>query len=179
MNDTTVNSENVTRKIIIGILCVTILIFLDQITKFWAVHTLKNAAPIIIWNGVFELNYLENHGAAFGILQGQKWPLVIFTVVVLAAIVYIYLKRIPDQKRFRWLNVILILFSAGAIGNFIDRIAQDYVVDFFYFVLIDFPIFNIADIYVVIAACLLLVLGLFYYKEDDFEQIIPSHKRNS
>ena len=64
---------------------------------------------------------------------------------------------------------ILLFFMAGAIGNFIDRIINQYVVDFFYFKLINFPIFNVADIYVTIAAVFMLFFGLFYYKEEDFE----------
>jgi signal peptidase II len=69
------------------------------------------------------------------------------------------------------MDVILIAFLAGAIGNCIDRVARGYVVDFFYFCLIDFPIFNVADIYVTLSAFFMLVLGLFYYKEDDFELV--------
>ena len=61
----------------------------------------------------------------------------------------------------------------GAIGNLIDRICQNYVVDFFYFKLIDFPIFNVADIYVTVAAIMFIVLCLFYYKEEDFELLFP------
>ena len=67
------------------------------------------------------------------------------------------------------MNWILLFFMAGAIGNFIDRIINQYVVDFFYFKLINFPIFNVADIYVTVAAVFMLFLGLFYYKEEDFE----------
>ena len=67
------------------------------------------------------------------------------------------------------MNWSLLFFMAGAIGNFIDRITNQYVVDFFYFKLINFPIFNVADIYVTIAAVFMLFLGLFYYKEEDFE----------
>ena len=77
-------------------------------------------------------------------------------------------------KKFFFLDLISILFFAGAIGNFIDRIAQDYVIDFFYFCLIDFPIFNVADIYVTVAAFLLIVLGFFYYKDEDWEKIFPA-----
>ena len=66
----------------------------------------------------------------------------------------------------------MILLTAGAFGNLFDRIKQDYVVDFFYFELIDFPIFNMADIYVTCGMALLIVLGFFYYKEEDFEVLL-------
>ena len=72
------------------------------------------------------------------------------------------------------MRILIVLIGAGAVGNFIDRIRQGYVVDFFYFSLINFPIFNVADIYVTAAAFLLIFLCLFYYKEEDFEQIFPS-----
>lgn len=164
------------KKSIIGFICSFLLIFADQISKLAAVKHLKDQEPFVIWDGVFELRYLENRGAAFGIMQNQRIFFLLITTVVLIVIVYFYLKRIPGERRFLWVNIVAVLFFAGAIGNFIDRFVQDYVVDFFYFVLIDFPIFNVADIYVTVAAILLILLCLFYYKEEDFERIFPSKK---
>lgn len=154
-----------------------VLIVIDQMTKLMAIHGLMNQQPFVILDGIFELHYLENRGAAFGILQGKKAFFIIFTILVLAFIAYIYLKRIPDEKKFRLLDGICILFFAGALGNFIDRVFRNYVVDFFYFKLIDFPIFNVADIYVTMAAFAMIILGLFYYKEDDYNNIFPAKKK--
>lgn len=154
-----------------------VLIVIDQMTKLMAIHGLMNQQPFVILDGIFELHYLENRGAAFGILQGKKAFFIIFTILVLAFIAYIYLKRIPDEKKFRLLDGICILFFAGALGNFIDRVFRNYVVDFFYFKLIDFPIFNVADIYVTVAAFAMIILGLFYYKEDDYNNIFPAKKK--
>lgn len=154
-----------------------VLIVIDQMTKLMAIHELMNQQPFVILDGIFELHYLENRGAAFGILQGKKVFFIIFTILVLAFIAYIYLKRIPDEKKFRLLDGICILFFAGALGNFIDRVFRNYVVDFFYFKLIDFPIFNVADIYVTVAAFAMIILGLFYYKEDDYNNIFPAKKK--
>ena len=92
------------------------------------------------------------------------------------AIIWVYLKRIPAEKKFRFLDIVCVLLFAGAIGNLIDRIRLNYVVDFLYFVLIDFPIFNVADIYVTVAAFGMIFLGLFYYKNEDYELIFPSKK---
>lgn len=167
-------ANNIFKKGLIGVVLSALLIGFDQLTKYWAVSGLKDKDAFVLWNGVFELRYLENRGAAFGILQGQKWPLVIFTIVILAILIYVFLNKIPMGKKFFFLDLISILFFAGAIGNFIDRIAQDYVIDFFYFCLIDFPIFNVADIYVTVAAFLLIVLGFFYYKDEDWEKIFPA-----
>lgn len=167
------------RKGLLGFVIAAVLILLDQITKLWAVNCLKGQKPIVVWEGVFELRYLENRGAAFGILQNRRMLFLVLTIVVLLGIGYIYLKKIPNERRFFWMNLISVLFFAGAIGNFIDRLLQNYVVDFFYFCLIDFPIFNVADIYVTVAAFLLIFLGIFYYKEEDFERLFPSRKKES
>ena len=85
-------------------------------------------------------------------------------------IVFLYL-RIPKTKKYFWFRAIAILFCAGALGNFIDRVRQGYVVDFFYFSLINFPIFNVADIYIVVGTILLILLIFFYYKEEDLNVI--------
>ena len=73
----------------------------------------------------------------------------------------------PNDKKFTIINVVLTLIIAGGIGNMIDRIRLNYVVDFIYFCLIDFPIFNVADMYVSIGTAVLVILLLFYYKEKD------------
>lgn len=168
---------NTLKKAVIGMILSVVLIVIDQMTKLMAIHGLMNQQPFVILDGIFELRYLENRGAAFGILQGKKAFFIIFTILVLAFIAYIYLKRIPDEKKFRLLDGICILFFAGALGNFIDRVFRNYVVDFFYFKLIDFPIFNVADIYVTVAAFAMIILGLFYYKEDDYNKIFPAKKK--
>ena len=168
---------NTLKKAVIGMILSVVLIVIDQMTKLMAIHGLMNQQPFVILDGIFELHYLENRGASFGILQGKKAFFIIFTILVLAFIAYIYLKRIPDEKKFRLLDGICILFFAGALGNFIDRVFRNYVVDFFYFKLIDFPIFNVADIYVTVAAFAMIILGLFYYKEDDYNKIFPAKKK--
>ena len=156
---------NTLKKALTGIILSVILIVIDQVTKLMAIHGLMNQQPFVIWDGVFELHYLENRGAAFGILQGKKIFFVVFTLIVLCLIAYLYLKRIPDEKKFRPMDGICILFFAGALGNFIDRVFRNYVVDFFYFKLIDFPVFNVADIYVTVAAFAMIILGLSIIKK--------------
>lgn len=164
-------SEKKKKHLWIGCIFVILLIALDQLTKYLAVVHLKNASAVSIISEVFELFYLENHGAAFGILQGQKTFFVIITMITLAILIYLYI-RIPQEKHYSYMRFVLILLIAGAIGNFIDRCIHDYVIDFFYFKLIDFPVFNVADIYVTAAAVLLVILFCFYYKEDDIDMLI-------
>ena len=145
-----------------GIIFFVLLVMIDQLTKKWAVLFLKGQDPVILIKNVFQLYYLENHGAAFGILEGKSAVFICITLIVLALIVYFYV-RIPFQRKYRILRIFIVLIAAGALGNFIDRITQHYVVDFFYFCLIDFPVFNVADIYVTCATVLLIVTILFRF----------------
>lgn len=153
-----------------------ILIALDQYTKHLAVINLKDRPAFVIIEGVFELNYLENRGAAFGMLQNQKVFFVFIACIILAAICYVLFKM-PEGRRYTWLHILLVMIAAGAVGNMIDRVRLEYVVDFFYFVLINFPIFNVADIYVSVACVLLAIMILFYYKEQDLEFLNIRQKR--
>lgn len=154
---------------------VILLILLDQFTKIWAVVRLKDQPEISLIRGVFELQYLENRGSAFGMMQGARVFFIISTIVLFLLVCVIYI-RIPKEKMYLPLRVIAVLFLAGAAGNFIDRVRQGFVVDFFYFSLINFPIFNVADIYVTTATIALIVFILFYYKEADLERIFSKKK---
>ena len=152
------------------------LVLLDQYTKNLAVVHLKDKPAFPVIRGVLELNYLENKGAAFGMLQNQKAFFIFVAFVILGVIGYV-LYKIPDEKKYRMLHVLLSLIAAGAIGNMIDRIRLDYVVDFIYFVLINFPIFNVADIYVSVSTVILVILLLFVYTEKDLNFISFKQKR--
>lgn len=189
-------SKNIRQIGISGFITLILIIF-DQLTKYLAVINLKDKQPFTILENIFELHYLENQSAAFGsdivsILQRIfkiqyfydnldkfiTFKMIVFailTVIVVALLIIAYL-RIPTDRRYFWINICIILFVSGAIGNLIDRVFNHYVVDFFYFSLINFPIFNVADIYVTVAAFLFIFLLLFYYKEEDFEKIFPSKK---
>ncbi len=157
-------------------LTVVFLVALDQYTKALAVEHLKGKPPIPLVPDVFELFYLENRGAAFGILQNRQTVFIVMVMVVCVFAVYYYF-RIPMGRRYSPIRVCTVFLVAGAAGNGIDRIRQGYVVDFFYFKLIDFPVFNVADIYVTCTVFALLLLIFFYYEEEDFEQLFPGGKR--
>lgn len=156
-------------------LFVVLGVLLDQWTKMLAAEHLKGQKPVILIDRVFQFCYLENRGAAFGLFQNQRVIFLINTVIVLAVIIYFY-GRIQGERRFLPLRICGIFICAGAVGNMIDRFRLGYVVDFFYFNLIDFPIFNVADIYVTCAVAALAVLILWYYKEEDFERILHRRK---
>lgn len=178
---------------------VAVLVILDQVTKYLAVVFLKDKPAIPIIKDVFELEYLENASAAFGMdpisllhkifqfeifnsnpqlyLDVRMGFFYLLTTVMIVGLAWVF-TRIPAQRRFLYMDLILLFMIAGAVGNFIDRMIQQYVVDFLYFKLINFPIFNVADIYVTCAAFALLGLGLFYYKDEDIDRIFPSKKIN-
>lgn len=165
-------------RIIIDILAILLLIFLDQFTKYLAVVKLKFNPPYVLIDGVLELNYLENRGAAFGMLQDKRTLFIFMTVIMLTVVFYVLLK-LPEGKKFLWWQVFLCLICAGGIGNMIDRIRFDYVVDFIYFVLIDFPVFNLADILITIGTILFFIVILFLTKEEELQFLRFNIRRDS
>ena len=150
-----------------AIFLLAVLIVFDQWTKIMATEKLASA-PYVLWEGVFELRYLENRGSAFGMFQNQIVFLLIVGIVVLGLALY-YFVEIPWNKKMNTLRVIAVFIAAGGMGNMIDRIRLGYVVDFFYFKLINFPIFNVADIYVTVSIVVLFILILFFYQEEELE----------
>ena len=153
-----------------------LLLLIDQLTKLWAVKILKPIGSIPIIRNVLEIYYVENRGAAFGIMQNKQWFFLLITVAVLVGLVWIF-GKIPEEKHFMPLKVCLYFVGAGAIGNMIDRIFRKYVVDFIYFSLINFPVFNVADIYVTVAAFMLVVLMLFFYQEEDLDRVFSKKSK--
>ena len=162
------NRKSRTIFLIIDLLLAAVLVFIDRLTKNLAYANLKDKDPIRLIPYVFEFRYLENRGAAFGMLQNMKVLFVIVGIVFIGLVVY-FLIRLPATKKYRALRICLVLIGAGAVGNLYDRLVQDYVIDFLYFIYIDFPIFNVADIYVTVSAAMLVILFLFIYKDDDLD----------
>jgi signal peptidase II len=164
-------NANISKKkkifLLVDFLMIILLVFLDQFTKYLAVIHLEDKPAIKIIDGVLELNFLKNSGAAFGLLQNQKVFFILVAVMILCIIAYV-LFRMPDDKKYNIMHILLVMIASGAAGNMIDRVRNDYVVDFIYFVIINFPIFNVADIYVTVSTFLFVILFLFYYKENDF-----------
>lgn len=143
-------------------LLTAIIIIIDQASKYGAIKYLKNQKPIVIIKDYFQLNYVENRGAAFGILQGRRTLFLIITIAVVLIITF-YLVRYYNQMN-TLAKVSFAMLLGGAIGNLIDRIRLGYVVDFISVSLVnkyDFPVFNIADICVVISTLFIVYLVLF------------------
>ena len=153
--------------IIKGILGFLLFFLADQGTKLLAVRTLKGKESVELIPGVLEFQYLENRGAAFGILQNQQWLFILLCCVFLVIAAYFYY-RLPLEKKYWLFRLMAVLLAAGALGNLVDRMLHKYVVDFIYFSLIHFPIFNVADCCVVIGGILMLFNVLVVYKEEDY-----------
>lgn len=150
------------------VIFVCALVGVDQFSKYLAVNILKPQNTISIIDNIFSLTFVENRGAAFGIFQGRTTILSVITIFIVIGIIYFYIK-LPKNKVYTWLRFSLILIISGALGNFIDRVRQGYVVDFFHATFINFPVFNIADIYVVTGAILMAILVIFFIKEEEKE----------
>jgi len=166
------------KYILSGSIGVLLLLALDRWTKHLAEKHLAAKGQVIpLIKGVLQLQYLENQGAAFGLMENKVWFFVIMTAIFLIIAVYVYV-MLPKTKRFLSLHVIAVVLLAGALGNFIDRIKMGYVIDFIYFSLIDFPIFNVADIYVTLSGIALFIAVMFYYKDEDFAQFSLKKKED-
>ena len=152
MNDD--GRASIIRTALLGVLLCGGLIAADLLTKLTA--SKLGSREVVLIPGVLSLSYIENRGAAFGIMQGRQWLLIVISAVIITAAVVFCIRRIRDT-RYRYLRVLTVFLVAGALGNMIDRIMLGYVRDFIYFKLIDFPVFNVADIYVTVSAVLILI----------------------
>ncbi|MCM1568292.1 MAG: signal peptidase II [Roseburia sp.] len=161
--------------LVLDVLLVALLLAFDQFTKYLAIVRLKGQPAFVLIDGVLELQYLENRGSAFGMLQNQKFFILFVSAVFLAILLFVLFK-LPEKSKYKWLHLLISVVMAGGIGNMTDRFRFDYVVDFISFILINYPIFNVADIYVVVGTIGLGILLLFVYKEKDLEFL--SFKQN-
>lgn len=174
------------KRTIVCILATILLIIFDQFTKYLAVTNLKNNDPFVLIDGVFEFLYVENRGVAWGAFSGRLGWFIAITLVILPVVI-LGIHRINQMIAFfgnkvnikilRFLQFDLFMLIAGAIGNLIDRALNGFVVDFLYFKLIDFPVFNVADCYITVAAVLFVIIGLFFLKNNEFDYLTSSKKK--
>ncbi len=153
-------------KVVAGAAAVAVLTGADQLIKWFVVKGLKGKESVALIPDVLELEYYENFGAAFSSFMGMRQLLIGFTGLLSIFLIWKWL-CLPGEKRFWGLRLGLMLVIGGALGNLADRVARGYVVDFIYFVPVDFPKFNFADICVVCGTALIFVLVMFYYKEEE------------
>ena len=160
---------------IIQAIIVAAAIVLDRLSKIWMTEFLaRHGGYFTLWPKVFNLFYVENTGAAFGMLKDARWFFVVLTsIVIIVAIVY----SIRTRKTTSWLfKISMAMIIGGAVGNLIDRVLTGVVIDFFYFELINFAVFNVADSFVTVGAVLLGIYIIFFYDKDEKKLLAKDEK---
>ena len=157
------NNANILKIFVPCIVALFVIIF-DQISKIVIEGIFDVGNSVVVIPNVLNFTYVKNTGAAFSMLTGHTTFLIIFTAVVMVGCVYVIIKDVFDSTIVNWA---LFMCLGGGIGNMIDRIRLHYVVDFIECKLIEFPVFNIADIAVTIGGCL---MGLYIIKELFFSK---------
>lgn len=142
-------------------------VFLDQLTKYLTILFLKPVDTLPIIEDVLHLTYVENTGAAFGMMKDQRWLfMIVSTVAIIALLIYLFKKKTQPKLE----NLAIAFIVGGGIGNMIDRVLLGYVVDMIDFRLINFAVFNVADSFVCVGAGLLMLYiilsGVKEYKEE-------------
>ena len=133
---------------------IAVTVFLDQITKYLTIFFLKPIDTLPLIEDVLHLTYVENTGAAFGMMKDARWVfMVISTLAIVGILVYMFWKRPSDKL----MCVSLSFIVGGGIGNMIDRTLLGYVVDMIDFRLINFAVFNVADSFVCVGAGLMIL----------------------
>ena len=149
----------------IWLFVIVVAVFLDQLTKYLTVLHLKPVDTVPIIEDVLHLTYVENTGAAFGMMKDARWIFMITsTLAIIGILVYLFCKR-PESK-LECLSLSFIV--GGGIGNMIDRTALGYVVDMIDFRLINFAVFNVADSFVCIGAGV-MILHLFIMTAQEYK----------
>ena len=154
------------KMLIICFILMAVAIILDQYTKYLAIVNLRDNDSYVLIDGALELYYIVNTGSSWGMLAGQKALILFISAVIVALCLFMIIKS-PDDIKYIPFNITLSMIIAGGIGNGIDRIRFSYVIDFIYFKLINFPVFNVADIFVTCGAFIFILLILFKYKDQD------------
>ena len=143
-----------------------IIVGIDQLTKYLTVQNIPLHETVEVIPSLLSFTYYQNTGAAWSILEGQMIFFYIVTLIVIAVIIY-YMQSYGKQDKFFAFSLSLIL--GGAIGNFIDRLFLQFVVDMIRVEFIDFPIFNVADMSLTVGVALMIIY-LFYDEWKEYRQ---------
>lgn len=173
-------------KCFLLIFVIFVLTVIDQYTKYFSVTHLSGQKDIVVIPGILSFSYVENPGMAWGMLAGGRILFILITCILMIAILFLIVRieswlSIENNISYRMLQADFVLLTAGALGNLIDRMKNGYVVDFIKTDFIDFPVFNVADCYVTISMAVLMILILFFIKEEDFNRIFsikPINKKD-
>lgn len=149
--------------LVIWLFIAAVVVLCDQLVKHWVVVNLALGASHSLAPNLMDLLYVRNYGAAWSILEGKTWFFYIVTAIATVVILYLLVTKKSTKPLFK---ISLSLLLGGALGNLIDRIHLGYVVDMFQLKFINFPIFNVADVFVTIGVILLFIDLLFFDKES-------------
>lgn len=165
------NQEKSIRIFVLPIIIISLLTAIDQFTKYIILVSfqLYESKPVI--KDVFSITYIQNKGMAWGMFQG-KIPIFLILTAIILILCFRILYNVSTNKRYAPAKYVVILLISGAIGNLIDRVKLGYVVDFFNFELINFPVFNVADIYVVVSMIAAIILLMFVYNDKETDDIL-------
>lgn len=141
----------------IYIIVIILGFILDRISKIYAIN---NFIDNPYGGSILNFTYLENRGAAFGILQNNRLFFIMLTMTVVGYLIYYFIKHYKTNTSL--LNIAITFIITGAVGNFYDRLIKTYVVDFIEFSFINFPVFNVADIFVTVGSILIIIYLLFF-----------------
>ncbi len=141
----------------------TILVIIDQLTKYLTVQNIALYDQVDFIPGFMSWTYIQNTGAAWSILEGQMWFFYLVTVIVSAVILYFLY---TEGKKDRIFGTILAIILGGTLGNFIDRLLYQYVIDMIKVEFISFPVFNVADSFLTVGVTLLFVYSLYLEKKS-------------
>lgn len=140
-----------------------IILILDQAVKYWTTVNIALNDSMSFIPGFIELTNIHNEGAAYGIFKGMTWLFIPLTIIFVIAVIYMLVKNVIDGKFGRWT---ILMVMAGGIGNLIDRIINGKVVDMFHFVFPvfgrDYPVFNVADMFISICGVLFCIWLIFH-----------------
>lgn len=169
------NKKMIKKASLAGFLAVW-LVFMDQITKFLAIHELKGQGEVSVLGEVLCFRYLENTGAAFSLFDNSSAFMTIISIltfVVLGFFAYAYIKLLKLDQ-FKAERIAIIFLFGGAAGNLIDRVMYQFVVDFIYVKIIDFPTFNVADCYITCAVIYIIIRVIYCMikKKESFIDVI-------
>lgn len=143
---------------IIGLCISFFVVIIDQLVKYWTINQIELHSSLPGIPNIFDFFYIQNTGAGWGILSGKMNLFFIATILILIYLIYLLYKTTPQQRLSQIAYGLLI---GGAVGNFIDRIINGYVIDMFRLLFIDFPIFNIADMALTFGVIILIAVILF------------------
>lgn len=167
-------------RVFVPLLFLCGIVGLDQWTKYLTMKHLAGGGEVKFIGNAVVFSYMQNRGMAWGLFQNAQFVLCLLTILAIAVIVFLYV-RTPFKPEYRPIRIAEVMLVGGALGNLVDRIFRfdpaeggtyfhGYVVDMIYVKAINFPVFNVADIFVSLAFLSFLFLLIFVYNEDEFNK---------